>query len=78
VLLGFFLRPSGMYLLYTLNNAHGVNKTVLFNHEITKMFDVGTLITFQILTLFSYSNMSKIDRVKGTNTLLNMLTPIVV
>jgi hypothetical protein len=67
-----------MYLLYTLGDAHRVIKTVLFNHEITNMIDVGTLITLQILTLFSYFNMSKINALKRTNTLLNMLTPVVV
>jgi hypothetical protein len=62
----------------TLSNEHGVIKTVLFNHEITNTFDVGALITLQILTLFSYLNMSKIDTVKRTNTLLPMLTQVVV
>jgi len=47
VLLGKFLRPLGMYLLYNLRNAHPVIKPVLFNHEITNKFDVGALITLQ-------------------------------
>jgi len=60
----------------TLSNKHRVIKTVSFNHEITNTFDAGTLITLQILTLFSYFNMSKTGTVKRTNTLLNMLTPV--
>ena len=67
-----------MYLIYTLRNAYRVTKTVLFNHEITNIFDVGTLITLQKLTLFSYSNMNKFDTEKRIKTLLKMLTPVVV
>jgi hypothetical protein len=54
-----------------------VIKTVLFNHEITKTFDVGALITLQKLTLFSYFLMIKIDTENKT-TLLKMLIPVAV